>query len=123
MESIDARLVAALSPIAPVWNSVKEDVEADPAEEPEVYFTFQYTTRGADYADDEPTVEIVSVHLHLWAPLTQNMTGLIRQTKAAVHRAGFTWPEKVDASDDKGRHIVFEFHDVTEVDIDGDFYL
>ena len=119
-ESIDARLVAALSSIAPVWNSVKEDVEEDPADETETYFTFQYSTRGADYADDEPTAEIASVMLHLWAPLKQNMTGLIRQTKAAVHEAGFTWPEKTDASDDKGRHIVFEFQDVTGVDLDGE---
>jgi hypothetical protein len=119
-ESIDARLVAALSGIAPIWNSVKEDVESDPANESEVYYTFQYTTRGTLYADDEPTVEIASVMLHLWAPLKQNMTSLIRQTKAAVHEAGFTWPEKVDASDDKGRHIVFEFQNVDGVDADGD---
>ena len=119
-ESIDARLVAALSGIAPVWNSVKEDVETDPSDESDVYYTFQYSTRGADYADDEPNAEIASVHLHLWAPLSQNMTSLIRQTKAAVHGAGFTLPEKTDASDDKGRHIVFEFQGATEVDIDGE---
>ena len=118
-ESIDARLVAALSGIAPIWNSVKEDRESDPADEPEIYYAFQYSTRGANYADDEPTAEIASVHLHLWAPLSQNMTSLVRRTKAAVHEAGFTWPEKTDASDDKGRHIVFEFQDVDGVDVDG----
>lgn len=118
--SIDARIVAALEPLAPTWNAVKEDSAHDQALEPTTYFTFHYNTHGAAYADDEPTAEISLISVYLHAPLASNINSLIRQAKSAVHGAGFTWPEKIDASDDKERLIVLEFQDATGVDFDGE---
>lgn len=119
-ESIDARIVSALDALAPVWNAVKEDEHETPSDEPDTYYTFQYSTRGDGYADDEPTAEVALIMLHLWAPLNGNLSTLIRRTKSAIHAAGFTWPEKIDASDEKGRHIVFEFQDAEGVDFNGE---
>lgn len=118
--SIDARIVAALDPIAPAWNAIKEDTEREKHEEPNIYFTFQYATHGIGYADDEPTGELALITAYLHAPLSINITGLVKLTKVALHRAGFTWPEKIDASSDKERCIVFEFQDATGVDLDGE---
>ena len=38
--SVEARIVAALEPIAPTWNAVKEDSKRNPALEPDTYFTY-----------------------------------------------------------------------------------
>lgn len=119
MASVDALLVSALENIAPVWNSVKENEHQDQAEEPEIYFVFNYSTVGIGYADNEPTGELFLISVHLFTPLATNLTRLKKQTRAALHKAGFTWPETVDASDEKSRHIVFESQYVEGVDFDG----
>lgn len=119
-QSVEARIVAALEPIAPAWNAVKEDSESDRAMEPDIYYTFKVSTHGAGYADDEPTAEIALCTVWLHMPLASNPASLIRRSKAAIHEAGFTWPEKIDASDDKERLIVLEFEDAIGVDVDGE---
>lgn len=119
MATIDSIIVSALEDIAPVWNSVKENDHQDQAEEPETYFVFNYSTIGIGYADDDPTGERFLIQVHLFAPLASNLTRLKKQTKAALHEAGLTWPETVDASDEKSRHIVFESEYVDGVDFDG----
>lgn len=117
--SVESRIVAALEPIAPTWNAVKEDSSRNPALEPDTYFTYTVNTRGDGYADDDPTVEVYLCTAYLHAPLASNPLQLIRRVKEAIHRAGFTWPEKIDASDDKERRIVLEFSDAEGVDLDG----
>lgn len=119
-KSIEARLVDALEPIAPAWNAVKVDSHKDQAEEPDTYFTFRVNTHGDAYADDEPTMELALITVSLHAPLASNPSGLIRRAKSALHRAGFTWPEKTDASDENERRIVLEFEDAQGVDPDGE---
>ena len=119
-KSIDARVVAALDPIAPTWAAVKESSARNRAEEPDIYFTYQYTTHGGAYADDEPSAEIAYITAILHAPLAAKITGYVRRAKASIHKAGFTWPNKVDASDDKERRIVLEFQDAIGVDFDGE---
>jgi len=119
-QSIEARIVAALEPIAPTWNAVKETSDRDKSKEPTTYFTFKVNSRGDAFADDEPTVEIQLCTAWLHTPLASNPASLIRRAKSAIYQAGFTWPEKFDASDDKERLIVLEFEDVTGVDFDGE---
>lgn len=118
--SVEARIVAALEPIAPTWNAVKEDSKRNPALEPDTYFTYTVNTRGDAYADDDPTVEVYLCTAYLHCPLASNPTKIIRRAKRQLHDAGFTWPEKIDASDDKERRIVLEFADAEGVDLDGD---
>ncbi len=119
MATVDSMIVTALKDIAPVWNSVKENEKPSQEDEPKTYFVFNYSTFGTGYADDDPTGEVFIVQVHLFAPLAANLTSLKKRTKAALHGAGFTWPETVDASDEKSRHIVFEFQHVDGVDFDG----
>lgn len=120
MASVDSMIVSALGDLAPVWNSVKENEYAEQNLESETYFVFNYSTFGTGYADDDPTGEVFLIRVHLFSPLAGNLTSLKRKTKAALHNAGFTWPETVDASDETGRHIVFECQYVDGVDFDGD---
>lgn len=123
--SVDSLIQTALSGLGlPVWNSVKPGNEkADQSEEPPIYFAFNYSSLGIGYADDEPTGELYLIQLHLYSPLSTNLTRLIRKTKAAIHGAGFTWPEVIDATDEERRHKVLEFQFVDGVDFDGDLYM
>lgn len=122
--SVDSMIATALSGLGfPVWNAVKENENQKQTDEEPVYYVFNYSTFGVGYADDEPTGEVSVIQVHLFAPLAMNLTRLIRRTKAALHGAGFTWPETTNASDDKSRHIVFEFQYVDGVDFYGDLYV
>lgn len=122
--SVDTVLTAALTPFGyPVWNAVKLNERKSEAEESKVYFAFNYTSTGIGYADDEPTGEVYFVQVHLFAPIDMNVTRLMQKTKQAIHGAGFTWPQTINASDDAGRHIVFESQYVEGVDLDGDLYM
>lgn len=115
IQSVDALIVSALSDIAPVWNAVKEENENKTVEE--TYFVFNYSTYGADYADDDPNEELHLIQVHLVAPLASNISGIIKQAKRALHDAGFLWPETQNASDNTGRHIVLETEYATGVDL------
>lgn len=106
-QTVDTLIVSALESIAPVWNSVKEQ-NNDNTEETGTYFVFNYSSFGADYADDDPNAELYLVAVHLYAPLASNISGIIKQAKRALHDAGFLWPETINASDNTGRHIVLE---------------
>lgn len=119
-DSTEARIVAALDPIVPTWNAIKENSEHAQENEPKVYCTFTVNTRGDAYADDDPTVEVALCTAYLHAPLAMNISSLVRRMKQAIHSAGFTWPEKIDASDDKERRIALEFAEAIGVDLDGD---
>ena len=122
--SVDSMIATALSGLGfPVWNAVKENEHQRQADEEPVYYVFNYSSFGVGYADDEPTGELSIIQVHLHAPLAMNLTPLKRKTKAALHAAGFTWPELADASDENGRHIVFEFQYVDGVDFNGDLYM
>lgn len=124
MITVDTKIVYALQSIAPVWNSVKESEpvgdEEREQQKTDIYFVFNYSTLGAGYADNDPTGELYLIQVHLFAPLATNLTRIKWRTKAALHLAGFAWPETIDASDATGRHIVFEFQHVEGLDLNGD---
>ena len=123
MATVDHLLTTTLEHLAPVWNSVKANEHQNQAEESEAYFVFNYSTFGTGYADEDPNGEVFIIQVHLYAPLAKNVSRLKRQVKASLHAAGFTWPETVDASDEKARHIVFEFQYVEGVVPDGDLFV
>lgn len=108
--SVDSRIKAALSVFGdPVENAVYHG-------DKERYYVFNYSTSGMDFADDEPGHEKYFVQVHLYAPLGENITQRIKQTKRALNDAGFTWPKTANASDEEGRHIVFECETAEGVD-------
>lgn len=100
--TVDARIKAALEPFGdPVENVVYQSTEKQ-------YYTFNYSTLGADYGDDAPGHERYLIQVHYFAPLNVNITQRVKETKRALAAAGFTYPETVNATDEDGRHIVFE---------------
>lgn len=100
--SVDSKIKSALSTFGdPVENTEYKGEAAR-------YYVFNYSSTGADFADDEPGHEKYFVQVHLFAPLCENLTKRIKQTKRALFDAGFTWPEMVNASDGDWRHLVFE---------------
>lgn len=108
--TVDARIKAALDAFGdPVENAVYTGSENR-------YYVFNYITTGALFADDDPSAEHYFIQVHLFAPLDENVTERIKQTKQALNKAGFTWPETTNATDDEARHIVFECEYVEGVD-------
>lgn len=100
--TVDERIKSALDPFGdPVENGIYQGKEKQ-------YYTFNYSTHGADYADDVPGHEKYLVQVHLFAPLNVNLTHRVRETKCALVAAGTTYPETVNATDEDSRHIVFE---------------
>ncbi len=100
--SVDERLRRALLPFGdPVENVVYQG-------KAERYYTFSYSTLGTGFGDDTPSAERYLVTVHFFAPLKENVTKRVKATKQALFHAGFTWAETVNATDENGRHIVFE---------------
>ena len=112
--TVDERLTAALAPFGyDIDNAVgfsKHDI----------YFTFNYNTLPLGFADDAPHYEGYLVQVHFFAPLDMNVSKLKQKIKRALLDAGFTWPSTTDASDEDGRHIVFECEIAEGVDEDGE---
>jgi len=82
----------------------------------ETYFVFNYNVVPDDYSDDSPEYNRYLCQVHFYAPYTFNSITLAKQVKLLLENAGFTYPEQVDASDEEGQHIVFEFEGVEYID-------
>lgn len=112
--SVESKIVAALAPFGdPVEAAL---LYAAAQDLPPRYYTFFCASSGDDFGDDSPGCERWQVSVHFFAPLEENMVNRVRKTKLALFQAGFTWPSSEDASDQDGRHFVFECEIVDEVD-------
>lgn len=101
--TVDKRIVDALSPL-------QMDIENEIYQgKNKKYIVFNYSTVGDAFADDEAQAERYLCQVHLFAPLSEDITALKKQIKTALRNAGFTHPETLSATDENGRHIVFEF--------------
>lgn len=103
--SVNSRIRAALA-------SLNEPVQANtyvPTDPSERYFTFNVSTMGADFADDEPGHERTLVQLHYFCPTGFDTVARVREIKRLLFAAEFTWPSVTPAGDANGQHIVFEF--------------
>lgn len=115
--SVEARVKAALDPFGdPVEKSLLYAAAGDC---PSRYYTFSCTSFGDDYGDDEPGCERWLVSVHLFAPLGESCLQQVRETKGTLFRAGFTWPQCTDATDQDGQHYVFECETVEPI-LEGD---
>lgn len=78
------------------------------------YIVFNFSTIPEFHADDMPQYERYLIQIHLFMPLKRSGTQIEKQVKQALAKAGYTWPTRTDASDDRRssygntRHIVFE---------------
>lgn len=114
--NVGERVKAALDVFGdPVEKSV---LDAAAKKRPARYYAFSCDSFGADFGDDEPGCERCLVHVHLFAPLNQNCLQQVRKTKWVLLKAGFTWPEVTDATDQDGQHYVFECETVQEVEVE-----
>ena len=116
--SVEAKLKAALGPFGDPVEANLLYAAADQL--PPRYYTFALSSRGPARRDEAPRGEVWQGAVHLVAPLDGHYAPRQRQTKEALHRAGFTWPRCVDASDQEGQHLVFECEIVEEVEVDGE---
>lgn len=108
--SINSEIISALAPVGLPCAPTPYVGEA--AE----YITFNYSSRGAGFADDEPGHEIYSVQVHYFCPLKQNSLAKQKQIKQCLFNAGGTWPSATDASDSDGQHYAFECEYVEGID-------
>ena len=112
--SVDARIMTALTPFGyDIDNAVSFTKN-------KTYFAFNYTVIPVDFGDDAPWHERFLVQVHFFCPLNVNITALKTSVCRALFAAGFTWPSIMNASDENGRHIVFECEIAEGVDADGD---
>lgn len=112
--SVDEKIVGALATFGyDVANNVSYSKN-------KTYFAFNYTVIPSDFADDAPQHERYLVQVHFFCPLNVNITSFKKSARKALCAAGFTWPSITDASDENGRHIVFECEIAEGVNADGD---
>jgi hypothetical protein len=83
------------------------------------YLTFQYSSRGDDFADDRAHTEIYSVQVHYFAPLGVSPVVKVRQIKRLIASRFEDFPEVTYATDADGRHVVFEFDIAWDGDVSG----
>ena len=92
--------------------------------EAESYCTINCTEIPASFGDDAPEMIRNLVQVHWFAPYGSTPTQKKRAICAALLRAGCTYPEITDASDETGLHFAFECEyadgNVEEVDEDGE---
>lgn len=113
--TVDERLTTALAPFG-------DDIDnAVGFSRHDRHYAFNYAILPTAFADDAPHYERYLVQVHFFAPLNENVSKRKRQTKQALFDAGFTWPSITDASDEDGRHIVFECEIAEGIGEDGNF--
>lgn len=74
----------------------------------DLYITYNYAhDRGGDFGDNQPSVNVVSVQVHLWLPKRINFQSYRTTVRSALFRKGFTYPDVTVLEEDTMRHIVF----------------
>lgn len=112
--SINQKIITALSSFGdPVSPGIYQGAE-------ERYFTFNFSTTGADFGDDAPQQEKYLVQVHFFCSLSFNSVGRAKKIKQKLFTAGFTWPTMANASDQDGQHLVFECEAAEGVELDGE---
>lgn len=109
--SLNSIMIEALESVAPVY---PDSYNGDKL----TYIVFNYSTRGAIFADDAPGCELYAVQVHYFCPSGVSSLSARETIKNQLFLNGFTWPEEINATDDEGQHFVFECERLG-VDADG----
>lgn len=110
--TVDEAIKAALEPFGyDIYNGVSLTREKR-------HYVFNYSTLPQTFADDAPVFDRCLVQVHLFAPLTENISKWKRQTKKALFDHEFTWPTETDATEADERHIVLECFYLDKVELD-----
>lgn len=78
------------------------------------YYTFNYDLIPAQFSDNGPRYYRALIQAHFYCPWKTDSTERRTDTAGALVKAGFTWPELIDASDEDGQHYVFECEAIVE---------
>lgn len=100
--SIESTLMTALTATS---LPIQQDVYTGTAT---TYLTFEYWSNAIWAEDDAPKYEQVFIRVHLFAPLTTNITTIKKQIKTLLYAAGYAYPDTLTLSDENGRHIVYD---------------
>lgn len=117
--SVNQRILETL---APLGFPVVPDLYSEKADK---YITFNYTARGASFADDAPQYDICLVQVHFFCPHDFDSVETRKAIRRRLFETGFTWPEEVNATGDyresakEGQHYVFECEIEEGVLLDG----
>lgn len=98
---MNERIIAALNTTDPVKPNVYTG-------EATTYYTFNYNTMGANFADDAPGHERYFIQVHFVCPVNYDSVSRRVEIKNNLFDAGFTWPSMTDVSDSDRQHWVFE---------------
>ena len=111
--TVNERIIAALKPEGfPVKPDLYDGQE-------DIFYTFNFDTRGELFADDAPQCEVCLIQVHLTCPRRFDSVELRRRTVKRLFQAGFTYPEVTNASDKDAQHYVFECEWIEGVEADG----
>lgn len=106
--TVNQRIMGALDPLGV---PLVPDLYPGKADQ---YITFNYTTRGASFADDAPQFDVDLVQVHFFCPHDFDSADTRKAVRRRLFEAGFTWPEEINATGDhresakEGQHYVFE---------------
>lgn len=103
--NINQKIIDTLSTLGlPVKESIYTGNE-------EKWIVFNYADdRGDAYANDAPTVEVVTMHIHLYVPLVFNYPKMKKDIRSLLFEAGFSYATVSTEieTDTRLRHLIFE---------------
>lgn len=105
--SVNKRIIEAVQDIAPCFPWEAYEGNEDP--QLKSYFVFDYCVYPLIFGDDTPYLERYAIQLHYFCPLSENSLSARKKARNAIYRAGFTFPEEINGSDNEGQHYVFDF--------------
>ncbi len=120
--SVNSKIINALSPLG---YPVKPNEYTGSAA---TYFTFNYSTHGVNYNDDEPGHEMNLIQVHFICPVNSDCLSTCKDVKKRLFEAGFTYPSMLNVGYDdisnkatigRKQHYVFECELAEGVDLDG----
>lgn len=75
--------------------------------------TFNYEEIPFQFTDNRPNWYKALIQVHLIYPVGENSIPARRGVLSALTKAGFPWPEIVDASDEDTQHFIYETEAIT----------
>ena len=115
METINERIINAVSPVVPVC--VPDELKSTVRENYREFCTFDYTEIPESFGDETPEAMRYLVRVHFYAlhdatsGQAHNTLATRKALRTALAAAGFTYPGVENASDETGQHFVFECED------------
>lgn len=81
--------------------------------------TFNYDEIPFQFAGNRPSWYKALIQVHLLYPVGENSIVIRRSVLSALTKAGFSWPELIDASDEDTQHFIFETEAITPIEETG----